>query len=89
MSRNHDNLHLLEIDLKDINKYDELSKDIEKIVKENGLNVLFNNAGVSPKFTRIQLVKADQLQDTFLVNVIAPILLTKVVIIILFYFFFT
>lgn len=80
MSRNHDNLRILEIDLKDINKYDDLSKEVEKIVTGNGLNVLFNNAGVSPKFTRLQLVKSDQLHDTFLVNVIAPIMLAKVII---------
>ena len=43
-----------------------------------GLNVLFNNAGVSPKFTRLNLVKKEQLTETFFVNTVAPILLTKV-----------
>lgn len=69
----------MEIDLKDINKYDELSNKVGKIVGNDGLNVLFNNAGVSPKFTRLQFVKVDQLQDTFLVNVIVPVMLTKVI----------
>ena len=43
-----------------------------------GLNVLFNNAGISNKFTRLPLVKEDQLIESFQVNTVAPILLTKV-----------
>lgn len=48
------------------------------IVKDDGLNVLFNNAGVSPKFTRLNLVKLEQLMDTLTANTVAPIMLTKV-----------
>lgn len=44
-----------------------------------GLNVLFNNAGYSPKSTRLGFVKADQLLKTFAVNTVGPILLTKVI----------
>lgn len=39
---------------------------------------MFNNAGVSPKFTRLNLVKEEQLTETFFVNTVVPILLTKV-----------
>lgn len=48
------------------------------IVGDDGLNVLFNNAGTASKFTRLNLVKADQLTDAFATNTIAPIMLTKV-----------
>lgn len=48
------------------------------MVKDDGLNVLLNNAGVTSKFTRLQLVKPEQMIDNFTVNTVAPVLLTKV-----------
>lgn len=48
-------------------------------MKDDGLNVLFNNAGYSPKSTRINMVKAEQMMETFQVNTVGPIMLTKVV----------
>ncbi|XP_066142577.1 C-signal isoform X2 [Euwallacea fornicatus] len=60
----HKNLHILQL-------------DVGHIVREEGLNVLFNNAGYSPKSTRINFVKADQLAETFAINTIGPIMLTK------------
>lgn len=41
--------------------------------------MLFNNAGVATKYTRIGMVKAENLIDTYLVNTVAPIMLTKVI----------
>lgn len=69
---------LLILDLNNLNSYDGFSKNVSKIVKTNGLNVLFNNAGISTKFTRLGLVKGDQMMDIFQVNTIAPIMLAKV-----------
>ncbi|GLV32298.1 sniffer [Carabus blaptoides fortunei] len=71
------NVHILEIDLKKYDAYDKLSKQVHDIVGEDGLNVLFNNAGVASKFTRLNLVKPEQLQDAFATNTIAPIMLSK------------
>lgn len=53
-------------------------KQVEEVVKKTGLNVLFNNAGVSPKSTRLPFVKSDDLVDTLITNTAAPVLLTKV-----------
>ena len=47
------------------------------MVGETGLNLLINNAGVSPRSTRINLVKAEQMAETFAVNTISPLMLTK------------
>jgi NAD(P)-dependent dehydrogenase (short-subunit alcohol dehydrogenase family) len=55
-----------------------LTAEIGAIVKEKGLNILFNNAAISPKSTRLPFVKPEQLLETFTVNTLAPILLTKV-----------
>lgn len=65
-------------DLKDVDKYDQFVQEVEAIVQDNGLNVLFNNAGVSPKSTRLNFVKSDDLIETFVTNTVAPIMLTKV-----------
>jgi NAD(P)-dependent dehydrogenase (short-subunit alcohol dehydrogenase family) len=73
----HNNVHLLELDVRDYDRYEEFSKKVKEIVKEDGLNILFNNAGVSSKFTRIQLVKSEQMLEAFKVNTIGPIMLTK------------
>lgn len=63
--------------MKNFDTYDTFAKQVEEIVKDDGLNVLFNNAGVSPKSTRINFVKVDQLVETFTTNTAAPIMLTK------------
>ncbi|KAJ3644137.1 hypothetical protein Zmor_026809 [Zophobas morio] len=73
----NNNVHLLELDVRDFDQYDAFSKKVESIVGQDGLNVLFNNAGVSSKFTRIQLVKHEQMLEAFKVNTIAPVMLTK------------
>lgn len=40
--------------------------------------MLFNNAGVTTKFTRVNLVKAEQMIENLTVNTVAPLMLTKV-----------
>lgn len=73
----HKNLHVLQIDVKDFNSYDNFAKQVQSIVKDDGINVLFNSAGISTKFTRVNLVKADQMTDNFITNTLAPLMLTK------------
>lgn len=65
-------------DVRNTNTFEQFAKELECIVGQEGLNVLFNNAGYSPKSTRINFVKAEQLSETFAVNTIGPIMLTKV-----------
>ncbi|XP_049786928.1 C-factor [Schistocerca cancellata] len=73
----HKNVHILKFDVKDFNSYGEFSKSVADIVGEEGLNVLINNAGVSSKFTRVNLVKYEQMMENFTVNTVAPLMLTK------------
>ncbi|XP_025833812.1 uncharacterized protein LOC108739839 [Agrilus planipennis] len=67
----------LNSDVTDFNSYDDFKLKLENILKDDGLNVLFNNAGTSPKSTKLHLVKPSQLVDTFVTNTVAPIMLTK------------
>lgn len=73
----HKNVHVLQIDVKDFNKYDEFAKHVQSIVQDDGINVLFNSAGVSSKFTRVNLVKVEQMTENFITNTVAPLMLTK------------
>lgn len=65
-------------DLTDMDNYKKIADTVNEKVGGNGLNVLFNNAGISSKFTRLGLVKKRQITDVFLLNTVAPIMLTKV-----------
>lgn len=57
--------------------FDKFAEEVEEIVKDDGLNVLFNNAGCAPKSTRINTLKMEQLLETYQVNTVGPIMLTK------------
>lgn len=65
-------------DVTNTKDYDKLVQIVNEKVGKAGLNVLYNNAGISTKFTRLGLVKEEQLIKQFYVNTIAPIMLTKV-----------
>jgi NAD(P)-dependent dehydrogenase (short-subunit alcohol dehydrogenase family) len=79
LQQSHSKLHLLQIDLKDFDKYGEIVKQVEEVTGSDGLNVLFNSAGVSPRssFLGLRALKASELLDTFSVNCVAPLMLTK------------
>lgn len=64
-------------DVTDYASFDGFAKKIDEIVKDEGLNVILNNAGVfldkgKPESTR------DDLMNTFEINSVAPIMLTRV-----------
>ena len=71
------NVHLLPLDVTNCPAFPGVSEAVSEITGEKGLNILINNAGVSPKSTRINMVTEDQMMETFKTNVVAPVLLTK------------
>ncbi|KAG5885197.1 hypothetical protein JTB14_012221 [Gonioctena quinquepunctata] len=71
------NIHILQLDVQKTDTFDEFAEKVGDIVKEDGLNVLFNNAGYSPKSTRINFVKEAQMMETFAINTVGPLFLTK------------
>ncbi|KAH8418936.1 hypothetical protein KR222_005733 [Zaprionus bogoriensis] len=77
LAKQHSNIHLLEIDLKNFEEYDRLVGQIAAVTKEAGLNVLFNNAGIATKSVRIGATRQQDLLDTLQTNTVAPIMLTK------------
>ncbi|XP_014368140.2 C-factor [Papilio machaon] len=77
LSEENENLHILHLDVKKLDTYGEFASKIKQLVGNGGLNLLINNAGVTTKFTKLSLVKEEQLMDNFTVNTVAPIILTK------------
>ena len=55
----------------------DVAEELSSIVGDEGLQLLINNAGVSPKSTRINFVTAQQMEETFAVNTVSPLMLTK------------
>lgn len=71
------NIHIIEIDLVNTSNYKNIVNTVREKVGSGGLNVLFNNAGVSQKFSRIGMVKEENLINNFFINTVAPIMLAK------------
>lgn len=67
----------MKLDVAEEVTYGALVKQVEELTGAQGLNLLVNNAGVAPRSTRINLVKWKQMMDTFLVNSVAPAMLSK------------
>ncbi|KPJ07991.1 C-factor [Papilio machaon] len=72
----HNNISKL-TNVKKLDTYGDFASKIKQLVGNGGLNLLINNAGVTTKFTKLSLVKEEQLMDNFTVNTVAPIILTK------------
>lgn len=75
-TQNH-SLHILEIDLKNFDSYAKLVTDVSNVVKDDGLNVLINNAGIASKSTRLNFVQADSMIDNLTTNTVVPVMMAK------------
>lgn len=66
----------------DVTKFDsfkEFSDKVSHIVGEQGLNVLYNNAGILlDKDGTVEMVTPQLLTEQFVANTVAPIMLTQV-----------
>lgn len=66
----------------DVTKFDsfkEFSEKVSHIVGEQGLNVLYNNAGILlDKDGTVEMVTPQLLTEQFVANTVAPIMLTQV-----------
>ncbi|KAF6206158.1 hypothetical protein GE061_017383, partial [Apolygus lucorum] len=71
------NIHILQLESKEFDKYETFAAQVGEVLKDNGLDLLINNAGIAGSFRRIGLIKSGELMETYVVNTIAPIMLTK------------
>lgn len=68
---------LLNVDVKDIASFPNLRQQIENDVGDTGLNLLINNAGIMFPDS-LDKVSKETMMENFEVNVVSPLLLTKV-----------
>lgn len=72
----HDKVKIVELDVKDYDKYEKVVEEVSKKVGSDGLNLLINNAGIHIK-ADFHDAKRDDMLEVYEVNVIAPFLLTR------------
>ena len=65
-------------DVTDSNKFDVVVKEVEDVVGEDGLNVLYNNAGLQG-FLNLDNVTEEVMMQIYRVNTIAPLMVSKVI----------
>lgn len=72
----HNNLHILNYDATNYDSYDDFVKQVESIVKNEGLDLLINNAGMLIRST-LETVTPKDILTNVEVNAVAPLMLTK------------
>lgn len=72
----YSNLHLIEVDLNNHERFGQVVSEVEEKLEGQGLNLLINNAGVMDRSTLDQ-VTAEGMIDVYNTNVVAPLMLTK------------
>ncbi len=73
----HNNVKVLQLDVADLGAFADFGRLVEDAIDGRRIQLLVNNAGVSPGLTRFNSVTADQMEKTFRVNVIGPLMLAK------------
>uniref|UniRef100_A0A146KPM7 C-factor n=1 Tax=Lygus hesperus TaxID=30085 RepID=A0A146KPM7_LYGHE len=71
------NIQILQLESKEFDKFPAFATQVGEVLKDGGLDLLINNAGVGSRFHRIGMIKSEELIDTYIVNTVAPIMLTK------------
>ena len=65
------------LDVEEFDKYPNVKEKVEAIVKDDGLNLLINNAAFTPK-SALEQVTPEEMARVYSVNTIAPVMMTQV-----------
>lgn len=69
-------VRILELEVRDYDKYEKVVDEVKKAVGSEGLNLLINNAGIHIK-ADFHDAKRDDMMEVYEVNVVAPLMLTR------------
>jgi len=72
----HSNVHVIELDVNNLEEINQAVSEVEGKLEGQGLNLLFNNAGVMDRSTVDQVI-AEGMMNVYKTNVVAPLMLTK------------
>lgn len=76
IAANNDKVKIIELDIKDYDKYQKVVDEVSKETGADGLNLLINNAGIHIK-ADFHDAKRNDMLEVYEVNVVAPLLLTR------------
>lgn len=76
LASNGNKIKILELEVRDYDKYEKVVDEVTKSVGHDGLNLLINNAGIHIK-SDFHDAKRDDMMEVYEVNVVAPLLLTR------------
>ncbi|XP_048412118.1 C-signal-like [Stegostoma tigrinum] len=77
LAKSFSNIKVLKLDVDDYGSIQECAAQIEKILGNNGLNLLVNNAGVGPGGA-LNEVTPESMMNSYRTNVVGPVMVTKV-----------
>jgi len=78
LSNEHQNLHLIQLDIKDDTKFPSIAAEVDRITKGTGVNVLVNNGGVySDDGQTFETVTKETLMHYFEINTVGSFLMAK------------
>lgn len=70
------NVKIVKMDVDDLNSIQETAEQIQEVLKDNGLNLLINNAGINFGGD-LNGITPEIMMKTYTTNVIAPVMVTK------------
>lgn len=76
LAKSNSNLNLLQLDTKDYANYDNFKGQVSKIVGNQGLSLLINNAGIA-FVTTLDNVTPEKMMELYEVNTVTPLMLSK------------
>ena len=74
---NPDRVVIRKLDVDEFSTYSEFLKEVQPMVEDTGISCLINNAGISPKSTKYNMVNFEQMAHTYKTNAIAPLLFSR------------
>ncbi|XP_030622662.1 uncharacterized protein LOC115806073 [Chanos chanos] len=76
LAEKHPNIHVIKLDVVSQASIDHAAAEVGKLVQEEGLNCLINNAGINV-VANFETVTAEKMLENFHANSVAPLMITK------------
>lgn len=76
LAAKHPNIHILPLDVLSQQSIDECAEEVGRLLQDQGLNCLINNAGVNV-LADFESVTAEKMIENFHTNAVAPLMITK------------
>ncbi|XP_035766458.1 uncharacterized oxidoreductase C24B10.20 [Neolamprologus brichardi] len=76
LAEKHPNIHIITLDVVNQESIEKSVEEVSKLVQEEGLNCLINNAGIKVE-ADFHSVTAEMMIENFHTNTVAPLMITK------------